>query len=344
MSQSIQSHRKDEHVFLAEKFFAAHATAGFDEVRLLHDPLPETAVGEVAVKPALFDWQWPFFINAMTGGSKQTGQYNQQLATIAAHTGLAMATGSQAVALKEPALAETFHVARTADPDGFLIGNIGANKTPAQAQAAIAMLQADALEIHLNAVQELIMPEGDRDFHWLSNIQTLVEASTVPVIIKEVGFGMTKEALAKLAAVNVKYVDDGGRGGTNFAQIEGVRRQSDDYQDLIGFGQSTVESLLEAQGSGLTILATGGVRSPLDVIKALRLGASAVGISGQVLHWLIQEGPAAAEAHIKAWQQQLPALLALLGAADLTALQQVPVVLSPALVSYAQQRHLPLPK
>lgn len=343
MSQSIQSHRKDEHVFLAEKFFTETATAGFDEVRLLHDPLPETAVSAVSVKPALFDWQWPFFINAMTGGSKQTGQYNQQLATIAAHTGLAMATGSQAVALREPALAATFQVARKADPEGFLIGNIGANKTPAQAQAAIDMIHANALEIHLNAVQELVMPEGDRDFHWLTNIQEIIAASSVPVIVKEVGFGMTKEALAKLAQVGARYVDIGGRGGTNFAKIEGVRRQDDDYAALSTFGQSTVESLLEAQASGLTILATGGVRSVLDVVKALRLGASAIGISGLVLHWLLQEGPAAAEAHIKSWQQQLPALLALLGASDLSALRQVPVVFSPALVSYAQQRNLTLP-
>lgn len=343
MSQSIQSHRKDEHVFLAEKFFAPQAKAGFDDVRLLHDPLPETAVADVSVTPALFDWEWPFFINAMTGGSQQTGRYNEQLATIAAHTGLAMATGSQAVALKEPDLASTFQVVRAADPDGFLISNLGANKTPAQAETAIKMLRANALEIHLNAVQELIMPEGDRDFHWLTNLQRIIAASPVPVIVKEVGFGMTKEALVKLRQAGAKYVDVGGKGGTNFAQIEDVRRQDDDYTALADFGQSTVESLLEAQDSGLTVLATGGVRTPLDVVKALRLGASAVGISGLVLHWLIQEGPAAAEAHLTAWQRQLPALLALLGAKNLTTLRQVPVVFSPALVNYAQQRNLKLP-
>lgn len=344
MSQSQQSHRKDEHVFLAEKFFQAESAAGFEQVRLLHDALPETTVADASVKPALFNWQWPFFINAMTGGSKQTGEYNRQLATIAAHTGLAMATGSQAVALKEPALAATFKVVRDVDPTGFVIANVGADKTVAQAQRAIDMIQADALELHLNAVQELVMPEGDRDFHWLTNIHTLVLASPVPVIVKEVGFGMTRETLSKLHDVGVQYVDVGGRGGTNFARIEGVRRQDHQYDALDAFGQSTVESLLEAQGSGLTLIATGGVRSPLDVLKALRLGASAVGISGLVLHWLIQEGQAAAEAHLREWQQALPALLALLGATDLKALAQVPVVLSPALASYAAQRGLPMPK
>lgn len=343
MSQSIQSHRKDEHVFLAEKFFQDQAAAGFDQVRLLHDPLPETAVADVLVAPGLFNWQWPFFINAMTGGSKQTGAYNQQLAAIAAHTGLAMATGSQAVALKEPALASTFSVVRETNPTGFLLANIGADKTVAQAQAAIAMIGADALEIHLNAVQEIVMPEGDRDFHWLKQIKALVEAVAVPVIVKEVGFGMTREALAKLKTAGVRYVDVGGRGGTNFARIEGVRRQGDEFAMLADFGQSTVESLLEAGASGLTILATGGVRSPWDVLKALRLGASAVGISGLALHWLIQEGPAAAEAHIKQWQAMLPALMAMLGAQDVKALQHVPVVLAPALASYAQQRGLALP-
>ncbi|MFD1399979.1 type 2 isopentenyl-diphosphate Delta-isomerase [Lacticaseibacillus suilingensis] len=343
MAQSLQSHRKDEHVFLAEKYFQAEASAGFDQVRFIHNPLPETAVAAVDLTPGLFGWRWPFFINAMTGGSAQTGRYSEALATIAKHCGLAMATGSQSVALAEPALAETFARARTANPKGFMIGNLGADKTLAQAQTAVAMLQADALELHLNAVQETVMPEGDADFHWAESIQAIVVGLDQPVIVKEVGFGMNREALAKLRTLGVQYVDLGGRGGTNFALIEGARRQDQAFADLADFGQTTVESLLEAQGSELTLLATGGIRTPLDVLKALRLGASAVGISGLVLHWLIQEGQAAAEAHLQAWQTTLPKLMAMLGAQNLAALRQVPVVLSPALVSYTKQRNLPLP-
>lgn len=343
MTQSIDSHRKDEHVFLAEKYFADTATAGFEQVRLLHDALPETAVEAVDVTPHLFKWQWPIFINAMTGGSPQTGQTNAALGRIAAATGLAVASGSQSVALKEPALAPTFTVLRDNDPAGFVMGNIGASHGWASATQALAMLKADALEIHLNAVQEAVMPEGDRDWRWLDQIQTIVDQSAVPVIVKEVGFGMTRETITALQANGVQYIDVGGHGGTNFARIENARRPAHDLDYLAEFGQSTVESLLEASNTTATILATGGIRTPWDVIKALRLGARAVGLSGLVLHWLTQEGEDATIAHLHSWQAQLPLLVAMLGQQDLAGLRDVPVVYSQALRNYASQRQLTLP-
>lgn len=344
MTESQQSHRKDEHVFLAEKYFQPQAQAGFDQVRLVHTPLPETAVAQVALAPALFDWQWPFFINAMTGGSTQTGAINASLGRIAHACHLPLASGSQSVALREPDLIPTFTALRQADPDGFILANVGAGATWQQAQTAVAMLDANALQIHVNAIQEAVMPEGDRDFRWLDAIAAIVAHSDVPVIVKEVGNGMSKEALAQLAQIGVAYVDLGGRGGTNFAQIENARRaEPTAWSALADFGQSTVESLLEAQDSALTVIATGGVRAPLDIVKALRLGASAVGISGQVLHWLIQEGEAFAQAQLTAWQAALPVLFAALGASDLASLRQVPVVLAPSLLNYANQRQLKLP-
>ncbi|MCI1985488.1 MAG: type 2 isopentenyl-diphosphate Delta-isomerase [Lactobacillus sp.] len=344
MPESQQSHRKDEHVFLAEKYFRATADAGFEQVRLVHNPLPETAVSDVSVTPHLFDWQWPFLINAMTGGSQQTGVLNAQLGRIAHALHLPIASGSQSVALREPALAKTFTPLRSENPDGFVLANLGASATWQQAQAAVAMLDANALELHINAIQEAVMPEGDRDFHWLDAIADIVAHSHVPVIVKEVGNGMTHEALTQLTAIGVQYVDVGGRGGTNFAQIENARRSAPGpWTALADFGQSTVESLLEVQASPLTVIATGGVRSPLDIVKALRLGASAVGISGQVLHWVIQDGEAAAQAQLASWQATLPVLLAALGAADLAALRQLPVVLAPELRNYVAQRQLTLP-
>ncbi|WP_225047194.1 type 2 isopentenyl-diphosphate Delta-isomerase [Lacticaseibacillus kribbianus] len=343
MAQSIQSHRKDEHVFLAEKYFQAAASAGFDQVRLLHNPLPELAVADVSVRPSLFGWRWPFFINAMTGGSAQTQALNAQLAAVAAACDLAIASGSQSVAIREPALAGSFTVLREHAPSAFILGNLGADADAAALHRAVAMLDADAIELHLNAVQELVMPEGDRDFHWLANLQRLVAESPVPVVVKEVGFGMTREALARLRQAGVHVVDLGGRGGTNFVTIENARRPDRDYAYLADFGQTTVESLLEAQGCGMAVIATGGVRTPLDVLKALRLGAGAVGISGLILHWLIQDGQAATIARLSAWQAQLPALMAAVGAQDLAALRHVPVVLSPALEAYARQRNLALP-
>lgn len=343
MTESVQSHRKDEHLFLAEKFFQPQAKAGFDQVRLIHQPLVSTKVADVDVTPAVFDWQWPFYINAMTGGSKQTGDYNARLGRLAHALHLPIATGSQSVALREPDLAKTFATLRHNDPDGFIMANLGAKATWQQAQQAVAMLDANALQLHVNVVQEAVMPEGDRDYDWLANVSDVIAHSSVPVIVKEVGNGMTHEAIAQLEAAGAKYLDLGGRGGTNFAQIENARTQDPSLlQDLASFGQSTVESLLEAQNTPLTVFATGGVRSPFDVIKALRLGASAVGVAGLVLHWLIKLGDAKTQAKLEAWQQELPVLLAMLGAHNFRELNQVPVVYDLALVNYAKQRHLTL--
>ncbi|WP_125706749.1 type 2 isopentenyl-diphosphate Delta-isomerase [Lacticaseibacillus porcinae] len=343
MSESIQSHRKDEHLFLAEKFFQEHSSAGFDQVRLIHTPLVQTNVQDIDVSPNVFDWQWPFFINAMTGGSKQTGEYNARLGRLAHALHLAIATGSQSVALREPALAKTFATLRENDPDGFILANLGAGATWQQAHDAVAMIDANALEIHVNVVQEAVMPEGDRDYRWLDNIADIITHSKVPVIVKEVGNGMTREAITQIEGLGAKYIDLGGRGGTNFAQIENARTNDPQVlEDLAGFGQSTVESLLEAQKAKAQLFATGGVRTVFDVIKALRLGASAVGVAGLVLHWLIKLGDAQTQAKLESWQQELPVLMAMLGADNLEALKQVPVVYSSELVNYAQQRELKL--
>ena len=343
MTESIQSHRKDEHLFLAEKFFQPQAAAGFDQVRLIHTPLVHTNTADIDVTPHVFDWQWPFFINAMTGGSKQTGAYNARLGRLAHALHLPIATGSQSVAIREPALANTFATLRENDPDGFIMANLGAGATWQQAQQAVAMLDANALEIHVNVVQEAVMPEGDRDFDWLDNLADIIAHSAVPVIVKEVGNGMTHEAITQIERLGAQYIDLGGRGGTNFAQIENARTKDPSVlADLAGFGQSTVESLLEAQNAQARLFATGGVRSVFDVIKALRLGASAVGVSGLVLHWLIKLGDEQTQAKLESWQQELPILMAMLGARDFDELKQVPVVYGSELVNYAQQRQLKL--
>ncbi|KRM72682.1 type 2 isopentenyl-diphosphate Delta-isomerase [Lacticaseibacillus brantae] len=340
--QSQQSHRKDEHVFLAEKYYH-QSQAGFDAVRFIHTALPELAVSDVNLQPNLFGWLHPVYINAMTGGSAQTGKLNGQLAQIAQQQQLAIASGSQAIALKDSSVVETFTTLRKHNPEGFILANLGAGHTWADAKAAIAMLDANALEIHLNAAQELVMPEGDRDFHWLDDLATIVAQSPVPVIVKEVGFGMSRETLVALAEIGVQYVDVAGRGGTNFAQIENSRRPDKDFAYLASWGQTTAESLLEAASSPMTALATGGIQTPLDALIALRLGARSVGMSGQVLHWLIQDGLDATNTKLQAFMAQLTQLMTLVGANSLNALRDKSVVYAPELLSYAKQRQLALP-
>lgn len=341
---SAHAHRKDEHVFLAEKFYHSDRN-DFDQVRFVHQSLPEIALAEVDLTSQLAGQTIaaPFYINAMTGGSPRTQVLNQQLATIAAELNIPLATGSQSVALKEPELAASFTIVRQTNPTGVILGNLGADATLAQAEQAIEMLQANALQLHLNTPQEIVMPEGEQRFYWLDNLATLVAKTTVPVIVKEVGFGMSQATLAQLAASGVQYVDLGGRGGTNFVEIENARRPQRELDYLAGWGQSTVESLLESRAyqQQLTIYASGGVRQPLDIIKALALGAQAVGVAGTILHHLQKDGMAATTNLLRGWIEQLRAICALLGCRTISELpQKAELIFSPELLSYMQQRQI----
>ncbi|WP_230678580.1 type 2 isopentenyl-diphosphate Delta-isomerase [Lacticaseibacillus zhaodongensis] len=342
--QSAQSHRKDEHYFLAEKFYQEAASAGFDQVRFVRSALPETAVSDVQLggKIASVRWNAPIFINAMTGGSPTTGKLNASLARIAARLQLPIASGSASVIFSDPSVKDSFTVIRAENPSGTVIANIGADKTPAQAQQVVELLHADLLEVHINAVQELVMPEGERNYHWLANIQAIIAAVTVPVIVKEVGFGMRQDDFAALQNAGATVIDVGGHGGTNFAKIENARVHGGGYEFLADFGQNTVESLLEGQNAGVPLIATGGIRTPLDVLKALRLGADAVGIAGLILHWLTRSGEDECALRLANFITQINGVAALLGASNLQQLRQVPVVYGPKLRNYVEQRGLAL--
>ncbi|PWG00875.1 type 2 isopentenyl-diphosphate Delta-isomerase [Levilactobacillus bambusae] len=341
---SSHSHRKDEHVSLAEKFYQPTATSGFDDVQFIHQSLPEISLNEVSYATHLgpLKLEIPFFIEAMTGGSPKTGQLNTRLSKIAAATGLAMATGSESVALKEPELKESFSVVRQTNPTGLVFGNIGAGHSLEQAQKSVDLLRADALEIHLNTPQELVMPEGDRSFFWQAELQQTIALLPVPVIVKEVGFGMSMETLTQLKTLGATIVDLGGRGGTNFAEIENFRRPKKDLAYLSDWGLTTVQSLMEARMvSGLDVIATGGIRNPLDIVKALALGANAVGIAGALLHLLIHEDDATIIATLNDWKQGVKTIMTLLGVRTLAELQQVKLLVSPNMESYLRQRKIP---
>ncbi|GAK47886.1 isopentenyl diphosphate isomerase [Secundilactobacillus oryzae JCM 18671] len=342
---SIQSHRKDEHVSLAEKFHDVTQPSDFDQVRFVNNALPEIDLADIDLSTTIAGHSVPFplFIEAMTGGSERTGKLNQQLATIAKDLNLVMATGSQSVALKDASLATTFSIARETNPNGLLFGNVGAGTPPEAAKTAVEMISADALQIHLNPAQELIMPEGDRKFNgWLANIRHIHQAVDVPVVIKEVGFGLNQEVIGILIQNGIHDFDLGGRGGTNFAQIENFRRSDKALDYLQNWGISTVEALLESKPyqDQANFSASGGIRNPLDVIKALALGASSVGIAGVVLHTLITTGVEQTESMLTQWLKDLKRIMVLLGAKSITDLHQIQPIFSLELMNYMNQRHL----
>ena len=344
-TESKHAHRKDEHLAIATHLFDENQVNAFDQVRLLHQSLPEIAVADIHLETELFGKAIaaPIYINAMTGGSKKTGQINGQLAQIAAELQIPMAVGSESIVTKEPASSSTFEVVRKFNPNGVVFANMSADKDLQQIQAAIDLLAADALQIHLNVIQEAVMPEGERTFYWADNLSQYQDRLDLPIIVKEVGFGMNNATLHQLQQLGIQYIDVSGTGGTNFAKIENVRRPGHDMAYLAGLGNTTVESLLEArQVQGPTYFASGGIRNPYDIVKAWRLGAQMVGMSGTILHLLLHSGLTQTITTLKDWLVQLKLLLAIFGARDILALRQTPMVLTPDLISYCQQRQIQL--
>jgi len=338
--------RKDEHVSLA-KAFHKNRSNDFDAVQLVHHSFPGVDVDQVTLATTLFDRSFtsPFFINAMTGGSPKTKEINRDLAEIAQACDLMMATGSVSAALKDSSVSDTFTVVREAFPNGFLLANIGAGSPVENAQRAIDLFQADALQIHLNAPQELVMPEGDRDFRqWLTLLEKTVAQVNVPVIVKEVGFGMSRETIQQLLDIGVETIDVAGSGGTSFTQIENARRKKREMAYLDHFGQSTVISLLESNEvkQAFTRIASGGIRDAFDIFKALCLGAKSVGLSGTILNLLLTKGKEETIATIQSWQAELTLLYAMVGQSQTSDLTNVPLVFSGPVKDWCEARRIPL--
>lgn len=314
----MTSQRKDDHVRLAAEQQREHSGRNqFDEVSFVHHALAGLDQSDVSLATTFagISWRVPLYLNAMTGGSVSTGIINRDLAIAARETGVAIASGSLSAYFKDRSCADTFRVLRTHNPGGFVMANVSATASVENARRAVDLLQADALQIHANAAQETVMPEGERSFSsWVPQIEKIAAALDVPVIVKEVGSGLSRETVMLLRDLGVRAVDVGGRGGTDFVRIENRRRELADYGFLGGWGQSTAACLLDVQGIDVPVLASGGVRHPLDVARALALGASGVGVSGVFLRTLLDGGVSALITQIVTWLDQLAALQALLGA------------------------------
>jgi len=236
--------------------------------------------------------RYPLLINALTGGTDQARRINQGLAELAGHYGLAMAVGSQTIALQDPGLRDSFRVVRQANPTGFVIANLGANSTISEALAAVQMIDADALQLHFNIPQELAMQEGDRAFKGVrERVRAIAAECPVPVIAKEVGFGLSRESVKVLYDCGVRYFDTGGSGGTNFISIENQRYASW-TNDLLDWGIPSAASLGEICSLDLpiTVIASGGIRTALDAVRAMAMGADMVGMAGPLLKIFLREG------------------------------------------------------
>jgi isopentenyl-diphosphate Delta-isomerase len=323
--------RKLEHLWHAVR--SELRSADFSDINLIHNCLPETALNalNLSTQVAGIALRHPLFINAITGGVEDAENINHELALAAHECGLAFAVGSQMAALENPLYVKTFKVVREACPNGVVFANIGAYATPDMARRAVDMVHADALQIHLNVPQELMMAEGDSDFRgYHKKIERIVSAVSVPVIAKEVGFGVAREQAAQLKEIGVAAIDVGGKGGTNFMHIEKRRAHLKTNDDLLDWGMPTAISLLEAAAGapGLDLIASGGINTGLLAAKSLALGAVAVGLAALPVKILLSEGREALVARIKDIEWELKTVMVMTGANSIAELRKAPVVIT----------------
>jgi isopentenyl-diphosphate Delta-isomerase len=337
-----RSERKWDHIRYALETGQLRSTA-LEDIHFIHQSLPDIDLNDVRLEHSIggLSLSSPIFINAMTGGGgEKTFRINKDLATAAKLTGVAMAVGSQMSAIKDPGERYTYSVVRKENPKGIVIANLGSEATPDHALTAIEMIDANALQIHLNVVQELTMPEGDREFSGvLKSIETIVKKVNVPVIVKEVGFGMSSETVSALASVGVSIVDVGGFGGTNFARIENKRRERS-IPFFNQWGIPTAISIIEASADfpDVNVIGSGGIQNSLDIVKGLAIGADAMGMAGTFLKILLEQGLEALIEEIETIQEEIALMMTALGAKTIADLKKAPLIISGECDHWLKQR------
>jgi isopentenyl-diphosphate delta-isomerase len=282
--------RKADHLRIAAGADVAHASGpGLEAVRLRHRALPERDLADVSLETRLLGTTLaaPLVVSAMTGGTDEAAAINARLARAACEHGLALVLGSGRALLEDPSLLATY---RSADRPPLLLGNLGAaqvrlDDAPARAERLIELLGADGLTVHLNAIQEAVQPEGEPRFSGVAAGIAAVAAhlAPLPVMVKEVGFGMDAADVALLRDAGVAAIDVAGAGGTNWALVEGRRdeRAGDVAAAFADWGVPTAVAVAEARAAApaLPIVASGGLRDGVDAAKALALGATAAGLA-----------------------------------------------------------------
>ncbi|MCA9986294.1 MAG: type 2 isopentenyl-diphosphate Delta-isomerase, partial [Anaerolineales bacterium] len=294
----IHERRKADHIRinLEEDVYFRQLTTGLERYFFMHQALPELDLAAVDTSCTLFGKTipQPLLISSMTGGTEAAEQINLTLAEAAQAAGLAMGLGSQRAALEDESLARSYQVRRVA-PDILLFANVGAVQLNygyglSHCQRAVDMVEADALILHLNVLQEAVQPEGDGNFAGLlGKIEQICRQLPVPVIAKEVGWGFSREAAQQLLSAGVAALDVAGAGGTSWSQVEMYRAPTAKHARVAGafvdWGIPTAVSLRYCREAAphLPVFASGGIRNGIDVAKCIALGANLVGIAGDFL-------------------------------------------------------------
>jgi isopentenyl-diphosphate delta-isomerase len=290
--------RKSDHIKInLEQDVRSALTTGLENYHFIHEALPELDLDRIDPSLSLFGKRLaaPILISSMTGGTEEAGEINQRLAEAAQEVGVAMGVGSQRAALEHPEQVPTFAITRKVAPDILLFANLGAIQLNYgygldECRRAVDMIQADALILHLNPLQEAVQDAGDTNFAGLGKkIEEICKKLDIPVIAKEVGWGISERTAKLLAECGVSAIDVAGAGGTSWSQVE-MHRASDEFTrrlaaTFVGWGIPTADSILNVRKviSDMRIFASGGLKDGLDIAKCLALGATLGGMAGNFL-------------------------------------------------------------
>lgn len=325
--------RKKEHI---ENYLKSDYVGDslFSNIYIENNALPEVDFDEVDTSIEFLGKTigFPLMINAITGGGEELSDINEDLARLAKYFNIPMAVGSQTIGIEEESCKYSFEVVRDViGTEGVVIGNISANATLENFLKADEMIEADGMQVHLNVAQELFMKEGDRKFKGIiDNIENMVKNYKKPLIVKEVGFGISKDVATKLKNIGVEYIDVAGTGGTNFIEIEDIRNFSSDYSDIYEWGIPTAKALIECKSisDDLHIISSGGIKTAKDIVKSLVIGADIVGISGEILLYLMHGGIEAAKEYVESLIKKTKILMVLLGKKNIEELKNVEYIVT----------------
>lgn len=323
---SQRRERKDAHIenYLRSK---SKESTLLDNVYIEHNAISDVSLDEIDTSIEFMDKKisMPLMIDAMTGGGSVSISINEDLSSICESLNIPMAVGSESIALSEEDSRESFELVKYKE-NLFRIGNLGFEREYEDFIFARDLIDANAMQVHLNLAQELVMKEGDNSYYSsLELIGKLVNDFDYPIIVKETGSGISKPVAKKLIDVGVKYIDVAGKGGTNFIEIEDLRDFEVDYSDLYNWGIPTAKSIIDIRSisDDTFIIASGGVRTAMDLAKSIIIGADMAAMTGEVLNYLLHGGYDACESFLKEINLKLKIIMALLGVRNIDELKNV---------------------
>ena len=336
--------RKKNHIRVCLENDVETQKTGFEDIILINNSLPELSLDEIDTTTKFLGKKlnMPLTMAALTGGTEEATQINRDLAEVAEKKGIGFSLGSQRAMIEKPDLKKTYYV-RDIAPKTLLLGNIGIYQlskfNTKQIENALEYVGADALCVHINPSQELFQKGGDVNFKGsINSLKKLCSELDYPVVGKEVGFGMCREVSLKLKEIGVKAIDVGGYGGTNWIAVDGLISKRD-FSNFIDWGIPTPISIIESK-VGLPIIATGGIRSGLDIAKSIVLGASICGIALPFLRILDKQGKEGVERYVDRLQEELKIAMILTGSKNIEELKNAKYVLTGKIKDWVEQRKL----